>query len=61
VARLEPCLQKFAAPRSRKVQGRSFFYVWDEKQSVMRWMCSFDTAEEDVTQFAKMTAVSVQD
>jgi threonine aldolase len=36
-----------------KLQKRYFFYVWDEEQSVVRWMCSFDTTEQDVKQFAK--------
>jgi len=26
--------------------------VWSEEESVVRWMCSFDTTEEDVAQFA---------
>jgi len=36
-----------------KLQKRYFFYVWNEEQSVVRWMCSFDTTEEDVREFAK--------
>jgi len=35
-----------------KIQSRYFFYVWDERQSVVRWMCSWDTTESDVKQFA---------
>jgi threonine aldolase len=31
-----------------RVQERFFFYVWNEKTSEVRLMCSFDTAEEDV-------------
>jgi threonine aldolase len=34
-----------------KIQERYFFYVWDEEESVVRWMCSFDTTEDDVRQF----------
>jgi threonine aldolase len=34
-----------------KLQKRYFFYVWDEEQSVVRWMCSWDTTEADVKQF----------
>ncbi|MCU1454560.1 MAG: Low-specificity L-threonine aldolase [Acidimicrobiales bacterium] len=30
----------------------SFFWVWDQEQSVVRWMCSFDTTEADVERFA---------
>jgi threonine aldolase len=42
-----------------KLQKRYFFYVWNEEQSVVRWMCSFDTTEEDVKQFAKFVAKTV--
>ncbi|GAC1437200.1 MAG: low specificity L-threonine aldolase [Terriglobales bacterium] len=35
-----------------KLQKRYFFYVWDEEKSIVRWMCSFDTTEQDVKQFA---------
>jgi threonine aldolase len=27
------------------------FYVWDEAESVVRWMCAWDTAPEDVDDF----------
>jgi threonine aldolase len=43
-----------------KLQKRYFFYVWNEEESVVRWMCSFDTTEEDVTQFAKFVAETVR-
>lgn len=33
------------------LQERSFFYVWDEPQSIVRWMCSFDTTHEDIDRF----------
>jgi len=36
-----------------KIQEQYFFYVWSEAESVVRWMCSFDTTEEDVREFAK--------
>jgi len=36
-----------------KIQDRYFFYVWNEEESVVRWMCSFDTTEEDVREFAR--------
>lgn len=42
-----------------KVQKRYFFYVWTEEQPVVRWMCSFDTTEEDVHRFAKFVKDSV--
>ena len=36
-----------------KLQERYFFYVLNEKQSLVRWMCSWDTTEADVKQFAE--------
>ena len=41
------------------IQERYFFYVWDEDESVVRWMCSFDTTEQDVQEFAAFVANSV--
>src|SRR5712691_7838502 len=36
---------KIPRPAIAKLQKRYFFYVWNEQQSVVRWMCSFDTTE----------------
>ncbi len=36
-----------------KIQERYFFYVWSEEEAVVRWMCSFDTTDEDVRHFAE--------
>lgn len=33
------------------LQQRYFFYDWDEDKDVVRWMCSFDTTEEDIYEF----------
>ena len=33
------------------LQKEYFFYDWDEAQNVVRWMCSFDTSEEDIQGF----------
>ena len=46
-------------PAIGKLQKRYFFYVWDEHRSVVRWMCSFDTTERDVKQFAAWVAREV--
>jgi threonine aldolase len=43
----------------RKLQQRYFFYVWNEEQSVVRWMCSFDTTEEDIRSFVRFVAATV--
>ena len=33
------------------LQNDYFFYDWDEADNVVRWMCSFDTTEEDIHNF----------
>ena len=35
----------------RALQEDYFFYDWDEAADVVRWMCSFDTTEEDIHNF----------
>jgi len=50
---------KIPRPAIAKLQKRYFFYVWNEQQSVVRWMCSFDTTEQDVKQFARFVAETV--
>lgn len=35
-----------------ELQKEFFFYVWDEETGEVRWMCSFDTTEEDIERFA---------
>jgi threonine aldolase len=40
----------------QRIQERYFFYVWSEEESVVRWMCSFDTTEEDVQKFSGFVA-----
>lgn len=36
----------------KKLQEEYFFYDWDESNDVVRWMCSFDTTEQDIEDFA---------
>ncbi|MBW2096182.1 MAG: low specificity L-threonine aldolase [Deltaproteobacteria bacterium] len=36
------------------LQQEYFFYVWDEEQSIVRWMTSFDTTEEDIMGFVSL-------
>ena len=33
------------------LQQDYFFYDWDEANDVVRWMCSFDTTEQDIQDF----------
>ena len=34
-----------------RLQERYFFYDWDEANDVVRWMCSFDTTDDDIYAF----------
>jgi threonine aldolase len=38
------------------LQRERNFYVWDAHASVVRWMCAWDTTEEDVHDFAAAVA-----
>ena len=40
-------------PAIAKLRKRYFFYVWNEEQSVVRWMCSFDTTKDDILRFVE--------
>jgi threonine aldolase len=44
----------------QKIKEQYFFYPWIEEQNIVRWMCSFDTTEEDVRDFAKVVAEALQ-
>lgn len=43
-----------------RIRQHYFFYMWIEDQNIVRWMCSFDTTEEDVKDFARVVAEAVQ-
>ena len=36
------------------LQEAFFFYVWNEASGEVRWMCSYDTTEEDVINFSSL-------
>jgi threonine aldolase len=38
-------------PHIEALQQEWFFHVWDERESVVRWMTTFDTTEADVDAF----------
>jgi threonine aldolase len=40
------------AAATRALQDQFDFYIWDESTGEVRWMCSWDTTEEDVEAFA---------
>lgn len=37
-----------------RLQQEYFFYVWDEENSEVRWMTSYDTTEEDIMNFISL-------
>ena len=43
-----------------KIKQRYFFYPWIEEECIVRWMCSFDTTEDDIRDFAKVIADAVK-
>jgi threonine aldolase len=43
-----------------KIKQQYFFYVWIEEESIVRWMCSFDTTDDDIRKFAAVVAEAVQ-
>jgi len=42
-----------------KIRKKYFFYMWIDDENIARWMCSFDTTEDDVKQFAAALAEAV--
>jgi threonine aldolase len=43
-----------------KIKEKYFFYPWIEEEGIVRWMCSFDTTEDDVREFVKCVAEAVK-
>ncbi len=44
----------------QQIQQRYFCYPWHEDEPVVRWMCSFDTTEDDVMRFSEFVAATVK-
>ncbi|WP_299537297.1 low specificity L-threonine aldolase [uncultured Streptomyces sp.] len=44
---------------SERLQKRFRFYFWDEAAGDVRWMCAFDTTEDDVDAFVRALAEEV--
>lgn len=42
-----------------ELPGSNPFYIWDFERDVVRWMCSWDTTERDVDEFAGAVAQAV--
>ena len=45
----------------KELQNHYFFYDWDEDADVVRWMCAFDTTEEDIRNFAETLKVLMKE
>jgi threonine aldolase len=43
-----------------KIKQHYFFYVWIEEESIVRWMCAFDTTEDDIGKFVEVVAAAVK-
>ncbi len=43
-----------------KIKQHYFFYMWMEEESIVRWMCSFDTTEDDIRSFVEVVAEAVK-
>jgi len=43
-----------------KIKQHYFFYMWMEEESIVRWMCSFDTTEDDIRKFVDVVAAAVK-
>lgn len=43
-----------------RIKEQYFFYPWIEDECIVRWMCSFDTTDEDIRDFVKFVAEAVK-
>jgi threonine aldolase len=43
-----------------KIKQHYYFYMWVEEESIVRWMCSFDTTEDDISAFVKVVEEAVK-
>jgi threonine aldolase len=44
-----------------KLLKHYFFHMWIEEESIVRWMCSFDTTEDDIRKFAEVVARAMKE
>ena len=52
--RRTPCSRACPPRRWPRCRSGSTFYVWDEAAGEVRWMCSWDTTEDDVPMFGRV-------
>jgi threonine aldolase len=43
-----------------RLQRHYFFYAWDERAAIYRWMCSWDTTQKDVDHFARLVSLAIR-
>ena len=43
-----------------KIKEQYFYYTWIEEEGIVRWMCSFDSTEEDIRKFVAVVARAVK-
>jgi threonine aldolase len=43
-----------------RIKERYFFYPWIEEECIVRWMCSFDTTDDDVKDFVRVVEETVK-
>ena len=46
--------------RDREDQGAVLLLSVDRGRGIVRWMCSFDTTEQDITEFVRVVAEAVR-
>jgi threonine aldolase len=52
---------QISRPSIEKIKQHYFFYTWIEEESIVRWMCSFDTTEDDIRAFVKVVAEALKE
>jgi threonine aldolase len=50
---------RMPAAAIRSLQESFYFYTWDERESIARWVTSFDTTADDVDEFSAAVASAV--
>ncbi|MDR3673370.1 MAG: beta-eliminating lyase-related protein [Holophaga sp.] len=45
---------RIPVPMMEALQQESFFWPWDERAGLVRWMCAFDSTAEDVDRFVAL-------
>lgn len=45
---------------SDRIREKVRFYDWDRQKGEVRWMCSFDTTEDDIAQFVEIITAELQ-